>query len=256
MEIGRTNAGGGGGAALNFKVVGNPQPTSPSENTIWLNTDVPIASWYFQAEQPENMAEGDVWFTVGTSSTVEFNALKKNGIQVYPLSAKQMVSGALVDKTAKSYQNGKWVDWWDGHTLYCDGNEFSPQTGGWGTRKTAKGTITKNATNIKIELTGTSGVSTTGFVYTQNKIDISKKNTITVNSDWIASKVGDTEQFISICDSITDRPDTSAAAISQNTNTLDVSGITSGSYHICIGSMVWGGGSGKVTLNITEVQAE
>ena len=101
----------GGGAPLNFKVVGNPQPTNPSENTIWLNTDVPIASWYFQAEQPKNMAHGDVWFLVGTSSTVEFNALKKNGIQVYPLSAKQMVSGALVDKTAKSYQNGGWVEW-------------------------------------------------------------------------------------------------------------------------------------------------
>lgn len=111
MAIGRTNAGGGGGAALNFKVVGNPQPTSPSENTIWLNTDVPIASWYFQAEQPENMAEGDVWFHVGTPSIVEFNALKKNGIQVYPLYAKQMVSGELVDKTAKIYQGGAWIEW-------------------------------------------------------------------------------------------------------------------------------------------------
>ena len=120
----------GGGQPLNFKVVGNPQPTSPSENTIWLNTDVPIASWYFQAEQPENMAQGDVWFPVGTSSAVEFNALKKNGIQVYPLSANQMVSGALVDKTAKSWQGGKWVDWWNGE-LYKNGNQYENITGGW-----------------------------------------------------------------------------------------------------------------------------
>lgn len=100
-----------GGAALNFKVVGNPQPASPRENTIWLNTDVPIGAWYFSATQPENLNEGDVWFPVGTSSSVEFNALKKNGIQVYPQSAKQYVSGALVDVTAKSYQNGEWVNW-------------------------------------------------------------------------------------------------------------------------------------------------
>ena len=119
----------GGGAGLNFKVVGNPQPTSPSENTIWLNTEVPIASWYFQAEQPENMAEGDVWFATGASRSVEFNALKKNGIQVYPLSAKQMVSGALVDKTAKSWQGGKWVEWI--LYLYNRGDTCDGITGGW-----------------------------------------------------------------------------------------------------------------------------
>lgn len=104
-------AGAGGGTALNFKVVGNPQPESPKENTIWVNTDVPITGWYFAATRPENMAEGEVWFPTGKSSTVAFNALKKNGIQVCPLSAKQMVSGSLVDVEAKSYQGGAWVDW-------------------------------------------------------------------------------------------------------------------------------------------------
>lgn len=56
-------------------------------------------------------ADGQVWFLTGTSSTASFNALKKNGIQVYPISAKQYINGAWVDKTAKSYQNGGWVDW-------------------------------------------------------------------------------------------------------------------------------------------------
>ena len=50
--------GGGGGASLNFKVIGNPQPESAKENTIWVNTDTPITGYYFQPEQPENMAEG------------------------------------------------------------------------------------------------------------------------------------------------------------------------------------------------------
>ena len=102
--------GSGGGAALNFKVVGNPQPENPKENAIWVNTDVPIPKWYFDANQPESMAEGDVWFSTGTSSPIAFNALKKNYIQVYPLSAKQYIGGAWVDVEAKIYQGGAWVD--------------------------------------------------------------------------------------------------------------------------------------------------
>ena len=42
----------GGGTSLNFKVVGNPQPSSPKENTIWVDTDTPIPSWEFSATQP------------------------------------------------------------------------------------------------------------------------------------------------------------------------------------------------------------
>ena len=109
--IGRTNTGGGGGGGLNFKVVGNPQPSNPKENVIWVNTDVKITGYYFSVEQPENMVNGDVWFPTGTSSSVAFNALKKNAVQVYPISAKQYVNGAWVDKTAKSYQGSKWIDW-------------------------------------------------------------------------------------------------------------------------------------------------
>lgn len=112
--------GGGGGAALNFKVVPNPQPSVAKENTIWVDTDR-INNYYFSAEQPENMVDYDVWFPVGTSSAVEFNALKKGCIQVYPLSAKQMVSGVLKDVTAKSYQGGKWVGWIPPNRLFKSG---------------------------------------------------------------------------------------------------------------------------------------
>lgn len=75
--------------------------------------------------------EGTVWITTGKSSTAPFNALKKNNITVYPISAKQYVNGAWVDKTAKIYQSGAWVDWWDGQ-LYENGNQFTSITGGWG----------------------------------------------------------------------------------------------------------------------------
>ena len=54
---------------------------------------------------------GMVWITCGASGNVGFNAMKKNGIQIYPLSAKQFISGAWVDKTAKNWQGGEWTNW-------------------------------------------------------------------------------------------------------------------------------------------------
>ena len=73
--------------SLNFKVVGNPQPASPKENTIWINTDAEITSWVFSATQPTG-ADGMVWISTGTSSSVEFNVLKKNGIKIIKLLEK------------------------------------------------------------------------------------------------------------------------------------------------------------------------
>lgn len=93
---------------LNFKVVGNPQPTSPSENTIWLNTDVPITGYDFSANEPTNPVDGMVWVAVRSSSTVAFSATKKNPVMVYPISAKQYVGGAWTNKKAEIYQIGAW----------------------------------------------------------------------------------------------------------------------------------------------------
>lgn len=102
---------GGGGTALNFRVVGGTTaPANPAENTIWVNTGITITGHYFQTEQPENMQPGEVWISTGTNNAVAFDALKKGTIMVYPISAKQMLEEALVDRTAKIYQNGEWVE--------------------------------------------------------------------------------------------------------------------------------------------------
>ena len=127
--LGRTNTGGGGGGSLNFQVVGNPQPTNPKANTIWLNTDVPIAGYEFTPTEPANPVQGMAWVAIGTSSPVAFNALKKNSVMVYPISTKQYIDGAWVDKTAKSYQGGAWKDW--RFYLYSRGDECEAVTGGW-----------------------------------------------------------------------------------------------------------------------------
>lgn len=174
--------GGGGGASLNFKIVGGTSaPASPKENTIWVNTSTAITSWAFSATEPETPVAGMVWITTGKSSTAPFNALKKNNITVYPISAKHYVSGAWVDKTAKSYQNGAWVDWWNGE-LYEYGNEYEGVTGGWSADSNSNGTVTFNTNNIY--LAGRDGDTYT-VAGTVNSIDLSKYTKLVIKGTKI-----------------------------------------------------------------------
>lgn len=167
--LSKSNGGGGGGIA--FRVIGGTSaPSNPKPNDVWVDTNTEITSYIFSATEPEGYAQGMVWITTGTSSTVEFNALKKNGIQVYPISAKQNIDGAWVDVTAKSYQNGEWKDWIRFNVMYDNGDENETVTGGWVTKGTNIN-VTKNANTMKIE-TISGGV--TSWLHTLNKIDITK----------------------------------------------------------------------------------
>ena len=100
----------GGGASLNYDVVGGTSRPGGSvkENTIWVNTAVNITSHVFSAGHPSSPSAGMVWFGTGKSSSVAINALKKNGLYVYPVSCEQYVSGSWVSKDAKAYQDGEW----------------------------------------------------------------------------------------------------------------------------------------------------
>lgn len=151
--------GVGGSNPLNFKVVGGTtQPETAKENTIWIDTDEKITGWVFSATAPSSAEPGTVWISTGTSSTVEFNALKKNDIQVYPLSAKQYISGAWVEKSAKSFINGAWQSWI--HDLYTDGSEWETASIAYGSEYTAilKPSVSKNSDgSTKLTYTHNSG---------------------------------------------------------------------------------------------------
>lgn len=176
-QLGPCEATGGGG--LNFSVVGGlTQPADPKENTIWVETDAAITSYIFSATEPEEPEEGMVWFATGTASTVEFNALKKNGIQVYPLYAKQYVGGTWVDVTAKSWQDGEWVDWIV--YLYNSGNQCTSITGGW-----------EKNTNYYSQATGDTKFSNTGTVTFND-------NSITVNSTSGNSAIVSTAKMVDV----------------------------------------------------------
>lgn len=176
--------GASGSAGVNFKIVGGTtQPTTARENTIWVNTDTAISGWAFSASAPAEPVEGMVWLQTGTYSNVEFNALRKNGIQVYPLAAKQYVDSAWVEKTAYSYQGGSWVPWTRRDILYESGNENNPVTGGW--TYTSKGyasnaniagtpTITRGDTMLTAQMPNVSGA----IIHPANKIDLTEYSTI------------------------------------------------------------------------------
>ena len=154
MGWGNGNLGVGGAAGLNFEVFGGTsKPTNPKENTIWVNTNTDISEWVFSSEQPKKPVKGMVWFQTGTSATTAFNALKKNSVMVYPLYAKQYVDGAWVDRTAKSYQNGDWVEWLTDFIL-VDTNGVRDGYTKLGATNT---TCTVNSNNIVVKYSGGNG---------------------------------------------------------------------------------------------------
>ena len=98
---------GGGGASLNFKVVGGTTaPSNPKENTIWVNTDTEVTGYVFGSTEPETTADGMVWIATGTQSGVAFNAIKKNTLLVYPAGCKQHINGAFKNVAAHIYIDG------------------------------------------------------------------------------------------------------------------------------------------------------
>lgn len=252
------NMSGGGGSSLNFKLVGNPQPSNPGKNTIWIDTDAEITSWIFSATEP-NPALGMVWISIGTSCTVAFNALKKNGVMVYPISAKQYIGGEWVNKTAKSYQGGAWKDWVT--YFYKDGNTYNDVTGGY----TLDSDATMEADNIKMYTDGDGSVA---YVTTNNKVDISGISTLSVkfNIKAVSSYARTVRVYLYAADSKLTSPDQSVGSgataykdykedtDTEDTITLNVSSVT-GSKYIFVGVK----NTGKyftVTTNIKEIRGE
>lgn len=193
----------GGGAPLNFKVLGGTSQPSGQENTIWVNTDVGITSWVFAPTAPEAPSEGMVWISTGLSSTVAFNALRKNTLQVYPLAAKQYVGGQLVAREAKSFRGGEWVEWVTYY--YNSGDECTGVTGGWeakafrpsateaNTCRAGAPTVTKGETSITMvgkamvwDSTISANVRRAGALFTAEAVELTGAETLHLNVDSFA----------------------------------------------------------------------
>lgn len=172
----------GGGTSLNFRLVGGlTQPTDPEANTIWVKSDAEILGYWFGSTEPTDADEGTVWIQTGTSSGVEFNVLKENGVEVYPLSAKQYISGDWKQADAYIYQEDKWVQFSEIITelyLYTAGNTQDSVTGGWKTLGAAQIQSDYLAMMFKSDWKGAQ-------LYTNNAIDMSGFKYLNVEvKDW------------------------------------------------------------------------
>ena len=101
---------------------------------------------------------------------------------VYPLKAKQMVSGSLVERTAKIYQNGEWREWIT--YLFVSGDECAAVTGGWQSVMDSDScTLTKEITDAgALRMTArANGNHRKGFFYTDKEIDLSDAECVKIN---------------------------------------------------------------------------
>lgn len=165
----------GASIEINYSVVGGvEEPAEPTENMIWVNTDQNITDWVFSKNEPKNLKEGMIWFATGDNSNVSFFTLRmdrREFDEVYPISAKQYVSGVWVNKAVKSYQDGKWVEWI--RHLFNNGDQCVDITGGWtgrtytsGSRTFVPGSINSSG-QLQLDSNGTTSCKE---LYTKNKI--------------------------------------------------------------------------------------
>lgn len=231
---------------LNFDIIGykteaEMMEDTPSENTIGVITDTPITGYRFSTTEPEGINDGEVWICTDVRSYVAFDIV--DGVTVYPLYVKQMVSGVWVDKTAESWQGGEWVPWWDGY-IYDTGNMFEEYTGGFASYHTAtttypnKGSFSAGDSYITVSVPKASGI----VLKTKNKIDLTRIKTIEF-SITVVTASSDTSAYPPICfvdDAENHKPGTSGVAAIKKASlasgksgvfSLDVSDL-SGDYYI------------------------
>lgn len=267
MSKGFKHGGGGGADPLNFKIVGgDTAPGSPKDNMIWVNTSTKISSWSISNVEPDSPAPGMVWVKVAPSGKIQFNALKKNVLTIYPAAVQQYESGAWVRKGAKIYQ-GEWVEFGafyvynngdaTGYTMACA--TALKQTGSGYTADAA--CVTVNSTNITVK----NGTKTYAFtnIFTADdsgsfvKIDLSEYNTLRIKG----TVTNATKDTACVFRALTDMGETCTKnnALSQPIYSgdldlaLDISAVNSSCY---LGFTFYNDSNGAVTLVLTELSLE
>lgn len=167
---------------LNFRVVdGTSAPSAPLENTIWLKTGTALSGYAFSATQPANPVANMAWITTGTSGTV-LNALKRNGIQLYLIAAKQYINGSWVPLEGYIYAAGSWVQFAYAIVyLYRNGDRNLSVTGDYYYNDTviSDGTASDGTKYLNLPNPGT---YETANAYIKNKIDLTRFTTIVEKS--------------------------------------------------------------------------
>lgn len=134
-------------------------------------TDIPanFASAYAEVADslvPTYDAYGMVWFGVDKYSATPFNALKKNCIQVFPVTAKQFVGGGWRKVHAEVYQDGIWKEPFV--YLFFNGATNSNLTGG------INGTVSEGS----LHFDATVNASYNNTYTTKSKVDLTNYKSV------------------------------------------------------------------------------
>lgn len=188
--IGLTNAGGGSGGGLNFRVIGGlTQPVASKYNDIWVKTSVKISDWEFsEVNMPSHaMSEGFVYFTStyngawAARESTGLNFLRKHAILTKLTAACQYYSGAWHSMDAYIYKSGTWVQFsWTKVYLYNRGDSCNAITGNWksaatGTGGWGNGSVGNNDGTLNVSAWDVR----VACAATNKKIDLSKFKTLT-----------------------------------------------------------------------------
>lgn len=218
----------------NFSVVGGEtQPSDPKENTIWVKTDTEVAGYVLSPDAPTTPGEGMVWIYAGTSGNVQFNALKKNALIIYPGAVMQFVGGVWRYADAYIFQNKQWVQFalaWNGY-YFDNGEQYNSITGGWTSDGYKYYDYSMKTGTVGATLgTRSSGNYTASMIGTANPVDLTNVDTIhiTVNTESGGSA------FVVMKSKELTAGDL-MVEISAGEKKVNVSGLT-GSYYLAIAS--------------------
>ena len=180
---------------INYSIVNSvTESSNPTENMIWIETNVEITKHIFSKNEPKNPIEGMVWIYLSDNSNVSFHTLNINGREfdeVYPISAQQYVGGIWVDKTAKIYQGGEWIEWWTGY-IYVNGkfkhiSGFTPTSA----------TVSNSGAILTIETQG----NVFSCAYSNEAVDLTGVSEIDVYFEEGSKSYNDINQGVCISDS-------------------------------------------------------
>lgn len=233
-------------SALNFSVVGGTtQPASPTENTIWINTDQTITDWILSPDEPESPVEGMVWIRTGSVGT-QIEGV--NGAIILHISYVSQYADGWEEKNSDIYQGGVWLMATQTR-FYFLGDNFESVTGGY----TAVGNYTKLLVlQESMVITGSS--STLTRFRSVNPIDMTPFRSLVFAFDAFTFKnYTSTSSGNLVTSQVGVGTDTAAQPLraystpaKQSTPQLvevDVSGVT-GSHYICISAGNLDGESG------------
>lgn len=259
---------GKGGTELNFSVVACAEESSlpetvSGENVICVITQTPVSQWIFSAQEPDTAEEGMVWIRTGTASTVEFNALKQNAIQVYPLKASQYIDGVWTEAAAKIYQDGQWKNFM--RYLYHKGEEQEEITGGWNVLGVANDNYStwnaiteKNSDHMRLGVSASSSLNRLLCAQTVKKVNLSDAGTLGVEyeisgtTDGIVFGLAVSSAAYTASTILNSFEAETRLSADKTTAKLDISGIT-GEYYIIVRMWMGSSASANTILKTSSV---